>query len=571
LGKAPLSAKWAILLLGLLTACSDQGGLTGLGSADARALETFSLLPGSLLTSSQNLPLAVSGSLPFDVARVTLTNAQGGALWSNDYPADAMNSATLTPVLWNSLESNPAFTPTLNLNFNFLLNGTTQLVLNVPFYLLNAPPTPSLTTLPSEAELDSTYLCQLSPLSMPNAWVIWQVNGQTVDQGPWSGHLKWRGSTGKTPGVLQVVAQGYPDPPQTIPLPPPAFTVTTNVVVSAHPSLQSNELGPESSYSELYHFRGNLKDSVSGEVLRISSGPPVWDDPWGVFTAEAGPLTRWVSEKPLTHGATGPFSWEATLAIPALLKSEVLLLCPDSQGNPVLEVGIDALRHPYLRVEDNSKTWTAQASRALGTDPVNLVFSVFPGNKGWRVEWFQDGQRDGESFLSGLTTPPSSLPAKSTLWVGSAFWSEAGVYTTDKQGRSNADPDILLRAMQARYGADLLLAEGFDGAWPDPGWVETGKHLTWPPILEAKEVLKSPAVSVGAGVWQVHLSASGRADVQAVDENGTVLWSQTFDPQNDTLTWDRRQNTQQELHFLVINPDIPDLALDQIVLFRQND
>ncbi|HUI69621.1 MAG TPA: hypothetical protein VL354_03805, partial [Spirochaetia bacterium] len=126
--------------------------------------------------------------------------------------------------------------------------------------------------------------------------------------------------------------------------------------------------------------------------------------------------------------------------------------------------------------------------------------------------WFLNGELVSSHTVS-VTIPPLRQDGTTVIGGQGGFTGvidEFGVYYRDDQGKSSADPAQLFRAMQRKFGKNLVLASEFEGAQLPQGMTLEGKAVMNPGSLtlspDSALVLAGATVAKGSVSYTVGLS-----------------------------------------------------------------
>ena len=538
--------------------------------------------PGKVQLASEPLTLRLKQSPLPNTWETRILSSSGVVLWEKQFDeTDEESVPVLTPDDWKTLLANPDFTPRLVFSASVLSlseKKASPLEFDIPFFLFQALPQLSVSTVPVEVEPEAWLVSEVFLEPLPSGWIVWKVGNSTLKEGLLESTSQFWWQAGTKPGTAEMAAEWYPEKPEAgaAPLPAPV-RVITHPVVTTTPRVLPGELAPEASYGSLWHFRGTVTNRHNGEKLRVAAGDPAW-------SLENGNLVLG-----LTKGAslTGPGLTELTSTPqPFTLNwslrpdAEATEFAPwqtlDPEGNPLLQfVMLDGNR-PAVRLYSAKGVFQELGGKfSLSTDKFStLSVSFLPSKKDWQVFWTLDGtMRQSGQFLDSLGLP-SSFGGVEQSWTGPMRWDEFGVFLKTSDGIPSVDTEIFLRAMKARYGSELVLAEGFDSKSVPNGWEMPAAPVNLALPLQPGEVVRSPSVNLIPGTYQMEL-AGGESlrlalGLSAVDSEGLVLWKATKNDKG-VLVWEWTTKVPVQVRFEWKNTGIEVLSLDELAIFRKMD
>ncbi len=469
-----LAVPFAVLLLSLLVACSD--GLL-LSETDATARVAYvpvtELAAGQIQKADTPLILKLEG-VEASNWTVSIVSSAQDPLWQKTFHITDKTEPTITPKDWESILQNKKVTPRLTLQGQATAADRKPAEFHVPFYLFRNVPVLTISTVPVEVEPEAwlgsqAFLSDSSGLALePTGWIVWKVGGQALASGSFAEKsLLWWKADSK-PGTSEMEASWYPEVPSTDPLdsaPPPVVVVSLPVVTST-PRPISGELVPEESYSALWHFRGTLNDRTGKSSLADSGKTST---SWALLN---GMVAAWLSVDSRLSGkgleflkdGLRPFTLNLAFKPSETAQETILWQTLDSNGETLLELALKAGGKPTFRAYSAPKVYQElEAGVMLTPDFTTLSLSAFPSDKDWSLVWYQNGTRTASGKLTQVKGLPTGPGGSSQRWAGPVWWDEAGFYTKTPKGVASTDPDVFERALEQKFGTDLVLAQGFDG------------------------------------------------------------------------------------------------------------
>lgn len=239
--------------------------------------------------------------------------------------------------------------------------------------------------------------------------------------------------------------------------------------VSTSQDTDEEEFGPEEDYYSLFHFRGETIDWGFG-----GNGAPA--EPVGSpeLAIEAGAFGYLLDGSngfvvddvllPSEDGVLQPFSFSGRFA-PLSTGGNVFRIV-GKEDAPVFSVGYD---------DDGS--YTAVVGDSVSTIPdagaegvIELTLTVIPGEETIRFLWFSNGVLVADELVASESDIQTD---EGRAFIGGldglhGVVDEIGIYYRVTEAGTDVDADVFARAMEREYGADLVVAEGFDGIFlPD--------------------------------------------------------------------------------------------------------
>ena len=484
----------AVSLL-VLSSCSDSSLFMSSVNEPAR-IRVTTIAEGSILAAGDDVPIRISRDAVYagdqttnDHLLVEVLDHSGTVLAEQVY--QSVNDATELP---------PVQLPDLQEGFyafrTSYFDGTELVVEeSVPFFVAAGTyAILGLTSYPASSypEADGLLRLSLDVPSRSNPYLVWTVNGATVE----SGHLS---DTGTTITVVAPSAQGafpvrvdlYPvwPPDAGVPSVTAPVTYRAELFVSNTPSPSRNELGPRESYFALYHFRGLFRDDgvradwfpsrdfaarpvgapelmarsdVLGYHLNSRSGFRIDGAVWPVYDRELSPISIAFRVLPDRLPA------ESVLLNVSLPDSDLLTILVDSSGRVGAQLA--TFREPI---------WSASPLLRVGEAELVAV-SIVPDDEAATLAFYASGQlisvHQTPAISLGLLRPPARLIPGADRWslldgettIGAesggfvGIVDELGVYFRDGERRAAISASLFLDSQRITHGDRLVYASSFD-------------------------------------------------------------------------------------------------------------
>ncbi|HVO38923.1 MAG TPA: hypothetical protein VMV03_07830 [Spirochaetia bacterium] len=531
-----LAKKAALLaLLGALYACGDQSLFMSLRT-DVSDVQLTMVSDGQVLTDGKGVPLTVAAQdstklkdLEMDV---TLTSGAGASVWHNRQPVPALNEQlTIQP------PSLPAGQYKMDVvvysagevaqkkSANFFVAAGGWRIAGIKSY-------PPVITSSGKVLLKA----DLQYPSGSDPWVRWSWKGKVIQKGSISqglGKILW--TVPADEGVYTITLEMFPVAPtgDSDFSFSSSMSLSTDVYVSMGTRPGRGDLGPDSSYLSLMHMQASLDDAgvgarKAGKTTAISVGSPEivsTEEGFGYRAAPgSGIALSWLA-LPMENGSLKPFTIEFGISFDSFSGQNNVFTAASTDGGLTFAISVDPVTHMpqgTLSAAGGSSIVIPWSGLGLTTGQrYFLSLSIIPSAQSITGLW----------YLNGLLVASRTVPYARTV-VGedgksviggdngfSGIIDEFGVYFRDGAGRASTDPDQYKRVEQQRYGADLALAEGFEGVYPPVGFGVEGKGTMAPGgvTLPADSALVLPALNVGGG------ALSFNADVTSDSPKSAVL------------------------------------------------
>ncbi len=234
--------------------------------------------------------------------------------------------------------------------------------------------------------------------------------------------------------------------------------------VSTTQDVDEKELGPDSDYYSLFHFRGETVDwgYRSEGLIATPIGTPVLDITRDIFGFRFDGTDGFKVDDvilPVEDGYVLPFSYTVRFAVDSLEGN--ITTMTDGEGAPVFSIQFsDGVLTASLL--DTSSSIEPLIYQGNGAD---LTLTVLPEPATVKYLWFIGGVLVGDDELP--FTPAQIAPGGLTIIGGDGgmlgVLDELGIYFRLTEEGPGVDVEVFEKAMERTYGSDLVLAEGIDG------------------------------------------------------------------------------------------------------------
>ena len=479
-------------------------------------VEVRSLNEGGLVRSGESLSFVVHGdpgTTPELQLEIVLTDSHGNSVFRRTVSAPVMNEELklllpeLEPGQYRVLfRTSGAGLTTDEQALTFFYTSGDYVVTGLSSYPPSTVPGAEITV---QADLDYP--------EGEDPYVRWTQGATVLARGRVSDGLDR--ITWKAPQEQGV----YPVTIELFPVPPPgngdfpfssARSMTARLYITSEPPQAAGVLGPDSSYYALFRFGVSLADRglfEDRDPTDDRSRPAA--EPFGGAAYSAGspvsgyriapgagirysrfilPLRSSAPSGPSEAAGTAPPSAGSVRTGSLAPCTITLLLVPEAQpeGGVLLTARSEDMALELFLAVDSEGRLTAALRTAQGgvvefpsgipalqAEVLQRVdLSLIPGEGTVTALWFLDG------LQSAAVVRPVSLPeivGPGLTVIGGekglkAVIVELGVYFRDEQGRPAVDPGIYRAEMRKRFGASLIMAEGFEGLHLPAGFLLTG-------------------------------------------------------------------------------------------------
>ena len=517
-----IARKAAIVgLLALLVSCGDQSLFMSLkGSSSDLAIT--SVRDGQILENGKAVPLLVSaqdtGKVRDVEIEVTITSA-AGEIVSHSRTAVSLNEEA--PIVL------PPDLPTGRYHLDLVLYSSGEVAEKKSFTFFAAEEgwrIAGIKSFPSVIASAATVMLK-AELELPEGtdpYLRWSWKGKSLAKGMLGkgfGQVFWVVPSDE--GVYTVTLEVFPGaPPSGEDFPfTSSLALSADIYVSRSKILGKGDLGPDSSYLSLLRLQANLSDAGTGakkasklEALPIGAPEIVsLEDVFGYhLDGSTGIRIPWLA-LPIDSEILRPFTLSLGIAFDDPGAPGRILTAAINGGEVSLEISMDpATRGPEARLSGVGMDalvlpWGGPALAPKQRSLLSL--SVIPVGDTVTALWFLDGALVS-SGSAKFTLPAQKGEGSNTIGGEQGFAGtvdEFGVYYRDPAGRASPDPDLFSRAQAAKFGPDLVLAEGFDGIFLPAGFAleGPGELAAGSMALAPGSWLELPALKQGSSVLQV--------------------------------------------------------------------
>jgi hypothetical protein len=320
----------------------------------------------------------------------------------------------------------------------------------------------------------------IKDVASKNPYLRWSSGGETIAEGFYSDRLSeiiWIPPE-KTSGIYPVKLELFPAKPiedEDSPLSSSIFA-RTSVTVAREIAQGKNELGPNSSYTTLLHFRGNLRDDgehgtnttdEKGKIVPLGTVVPAYAN--GIFgyklKGKSGILIDDFSI-PIENGTVMPFSLTFRIQPFVNQRNKALYSTKTFDGNFTLRILTDPDGVFYALFSNGKKERVITSGfKIKDGEKLNFNISFLPEGNDNRVFWFFDGSLIHSELLN-LSFSPIKNVGDSFIGGDNAYEciiDEFGVYFRDEKGNATIDARVYANAMARLHNENLVYADSFDG------------------------------------------------------------------------------------------------------------
>lgn len=541
-----------LLLAILLIACTDPVG-TNQTEDD---VTVYTIKNGSILETGAPLPVTLvydESASDFDYFKVSLYDDEGKELASNNISKSTIGNNRKKEIdLPENLQKG-----LYHIKFE-LVKGDTAVFSSVTdffsgtgFYtvktMLSYPPDPA----PGENVLliaDSVFPAGSDP------YFRWDINKKVVYEGLFSGGgNKYSWKTTANEGAFPVRVEMFPFAPSKAVFEnftSPFFNEST-IFVSESNRKRFNEFSTESSFSTLFHFRGEIIDSgynsLKGEPSQVkgSPEPDFRSGIYGYYFKNNDSIVIPSLSVPFSkHGEMQPFSIKFRFlpdySIPFTEKQDAAPFFTAASDDRTFELvsGHSGRGEYYLELVSGAQRFLSRAVD-LVSEPeniINLNISVYPEKNASRIVWMINGKtvkKDEVPFKPELGNTKGSTVIGGGLYP--LLIDEAGVFTKTADGKTSVDPDAFKNFSMEKYGNDLILAEGFDSFLTEKDLFSIGN-----PEFRGGSVILDPGEMIRIGKQllfseNVEITVSGSCTLIIKDSKGVVTAVNDFRNAGESL------------------------------------
>ncbi|MCP5513988.1 MAG: hypothetical protein H7A26_00815 [Spirochaetales bacterium] len=426
--------------------------------------------------------------------------------------------------------------------------------------MLSYPPDPA----PGENVLliaDSVYPEGRDP------YYRWEINGKIVHEGLFSaGGNKYSWKTTANEGAFPVRVEMFPFEPSKAVFDnfiSPFFNESI-IFVSESNRKRSNEFTPESSYSTLFHFRGEITDSGYNPLkgaAGIITGSPALDfrsGIYGYYFKNNDSISIPSLSVPFSkQGEMQPFSIkfrflpDYSAAFSEKQGTVPLFTAFSEDGIFSLVSGFSGRGEYYLELVSGGQRFISRAYDSISAagNIINLNISVYPDNGSSLIVWMINGrtvQKDKAPFRPELENTKGSAVIGSSIYP--LLIDEAGVFTRTSDGKSSVDPEAFRNYNLEKFGNDLIFAEGFDNSFNVNNIAVSGT-----PELKGGSVILDPGEMLRVGDQlqlpeNVEIAVSGNCTLIVKDSGGKTAATGDFDNTGESLIFEANPEERYNLY-----------------------
>lgn len=390
----------------------------------------------------------------------------------------------------------------------FLLYNEEELLSTNQFYFFNFENPPELLSLSAYPPVfypgsEGLIQAHLSVRENQDPYLRWKFGNIIQAEGYYSqGYDKHILTAPVNEGIYSVQLEVFPvGPPEEKSFPfISEVAQTAEIYVSKDTEPGPHDLAPEFSYYNLFHFRGNLRDTgikpgLFGESEEENAEPvgdprvDLWEQLFGYYLdGTSGFLIDGLSIPFFQNGYLSPFSLNFRLMLEKIESDRTIYDTGLDDGTFRLRVYTeeDGRLKAYIKSGVEEKVISSEYPVLTAETALSLSISVLPQENGTVVMWFLNGILISISELSFPVTVPipdqteeSDLQEEFVMIGGTILTDgytkiggnggiqgiidEFGVYIRDEQSRPSPDDEVFSKAMEAQYGSSLRYAEGFEG------------------------------------------------------------------------------------------------------------
>ncbi|WP_028972541.1 hypothetical protein [Spirochaeta cellobiosiphila] len=376
------------------------------------------------------------------------------------------------------------------------------------FYVLKNPELPAVEVYPNILSPGSTSLI-LAVLNERNQnyYLRWK-QGDTILKEGFSDNredlLRWTAPFNHQEWAYPLTLELFPADASQIHS-PSSISIPLEIIVRNQDHEDPKELGPEKSYSTLFHFRGNTNPIDSHQRLITSKVglkyPNIIKGQFGYVFDKNNYLT--LDDSLLTFD--GIQLNPQTININGLLLEDKnldrILTFVNSKGTEILKLGYDKEKGFYLSYLNeilSYSLWTPE------NNPFKLSCSFVPTSDGYTILWYGYGRITNITNISAINLDLSSgQTIIGRAYNGQILIDELGLYDHDALGRSSTDGYIFERYQKELLSGQLIFADGFDSLYLNPSLYlqGMGDSLISSFELYPDSNLKTPSFEIrGSGV-----------------------------------------------------------------------
>jgi hypothetical protein len=475
-----------------------------------------SLADGQILFSGDTIPIEITStdtqsSKDLELA-ITVYSLAGDKVWEFRIPAPALNEP-LPP-----LKLPDMITGQYRLELVVLSTGDeVQKSSTVFFSSKTSLKISGIKSFPSVITTGSPVLlkAELEDPEGSDPYLRWAWRGKTIAGGLSSegfGEILW--TAPEDEGIYTITLELFPSAPGgtgKVVFRSSIF-MSTDIYVSAVKKPDPNELGPESSYSTLFHFQASFQESGQAEKgIGVSAAAPIGaprivatEDGFGYSLLPGSGISIPWFIIPLKDSTIQPFTVNIGVRVESPMGEAALYSIQSGDGSFSFAVSFqaDGLSPSLILSGAGLPDLTVPSNILMEKEQRHVVsLSVAPREpKGFVVQWFLDGEQTN-SLVSDQQLPQLNGEGKAIIGGEKGFTGivdEFGVYTRDEKGNPSIESNLFSREAEKKLKDTLVEAEGFDGTGVPAGFTigEPGSLSAGFVSLPAKASLTIPALTV---------------------------------------------------------------------------
>ncbi len=310
-------------------------------------------------------------------------------------------------------------------------------------------------------------------------WVRWSLGDTIISEGTlgsYASGLVWNAPREEGVYTLKMEVFPFAPPDSSSYTFPSSLSSNVQIFVTNTVSPDTYDLSPDSSYTMLLNFNGNIADEGTFQNPTEQTGDPslILDDGgFGYFFHKGDGITVDADTLPVSEGYLSPFSATFRFKITDVQTKRNFLKISNTGGNPLFTVETDAAGILTAVLKQSAGSAVEDSS---GIDPrsvAEVTLSVVPSGDTVQFLWYADGKlvKSGSFAYTPLELSGSrqGVTAIGGVKGFDGFIDYAGIYFRDGDGRLSTDDDIYRRSVMRSGNADSAdFIEGFDGLFiPD--------------------------------------------------------------------------------------------------------
>ena len=360
---------------------------------------------------------------------------------------------------------------------NFFYENSSYRVKNIQSY----PPNPA----PGEKVLLIADFATTA--GSPDPYFRWIIGKNIVSEGYYSkGGNKYNWTTPSVEGAYSLTVELFPFKPidKVFEKFNSSIYITSSVILSESNRMKSGEFLPESSYSTLFHFRGEIADSgylSAGNANFKVVGEPSIDFRGGIYgyyfekneyieiPSVVIPFSK--------EGVLQPFSIKlkfmddysvsaSALSADNSENSSFFSSCSEDENFKILLGQYDKSQY-FCEIVSGANKFISKVN--FGRESINTILNLTvsfypaPAGKSCAIVWIMNGEtfaRENIPFIPNLVGNAGKTITGSGLYP--MLFDEIGIYSRTGDGKNSADPFCFRDYNAEIFGKGLLFAEGFE-------------------------------------------------------------------------------------------------------------